>query len=280
MRYLSDRYRKPVLDNVYIPITLECNRNCKCCVTCSPLVGSETRVTLEQFERTIRRLIEISDVKTIESVDIAGGEPLLHPDILKILEFTRNIFMNSTIRIRTNGILLPEFIEKNLIPLKELKIDMEYSQYPEVRSDKLHMLKKKYDLNIFPHFYEFNFKFNKFLISEVPNYTMMNEEWDKCCDANACHVLRIMGDKAYYTGCSAPVFLDILDNHFGTDFESLLKKGDRVDIFDPNTTLDDILNFHQPIHFCAHCRRRNSNPINNDEISEKSKDEWIYQTNK
>jgi hypothetical protein len=103
----------------------------------------------------------------------------------------------------------------------------------------------------------------------------MNEEWWQCFDSNACRTLRIVDDKiAYYTGCSTPAYIDIFDKYFGTSYESLLKKGDRINIYDESVTLDDFLNFHQPIMFCAHCRRRTGIFYKNNEVSEKSKNEW------
>jgi len=272
--HYSNRFRKPVLDYVYIPITLECNRNCKGCVSYSPLAGPETRVTFEQYERAINRLVEIAGTDTIQHVDIAGGEPLLHPDLLQILEFTRSVFKNNSIMVRSNGLLLPDFIDRNIEFIKKYSISVEYSQYPEVQTNRLFNLSNRHNILIKPHFHNFNFVFQKIAVSEMPNYVDMNEEWHQCSDANSCHTLRIIEDKAYYTGCSTPVYIDTLDRYFGTRFESLLKKGDRIDIFDPNTTLDDLLNFHQPLHFCAHCKREKIK-FNNNEISEKSKKEWL-----
>jgi ABC-2 type transport system ATP-binding protein len=275
MRYKSDKFRKPVLEYLYIPITLECNRNCKGCVCYSPLAGIETRITLEQFEKAINKFIEITGKETIQQIDISGGESLLHPDILNFLRLSREIFINSNIVIKSNGLLVQSFIRDNYKLLQYFKIGIEYSEYPEVQCDEISYLCNKYKINFNQHWKTSNFKFRKMGINEKPNYIDMCEEWDKCCDVNACHILRIFEDKAYYTGCSTPVFLDILDDYFKTSFEKLLKKGDRIDIFDPNVTLDDILNFHQPLHFCAYCRRRTGIWFNNTEISEKSQNEWI-----
>ncbi|MDR2409390.1 MAG: 4Fe-4S cluster-binding domain-containing protein [Bacteroidales bacterium] len=273
MRYFSDRYRKPFLTYLYVPVTLECNRNCKGCVCYSPLAGSETRVTLEQFERAIKRITEITGTETIQQVDISGGEPLLHPDILKFIEISRSIFTQDIV-IRTNGLLLSYFIENNWKFIQTHRIKFEISEYPDVPIDKIMSLAKHYKITCWNHWGKTDFKFRKMGISIKPNYLEMNEEWDKCCDTNCCNTLRIIGDKAYFTGCSTPVFLDILDNYFGTSYEKLIRKGDRIDIYDPTITLDDFLKFHQPIPMCAYCRRRTGVWFNL-EKSEKNKNEWI-----
>jgi len=277
MRFYSDSFRKPVLDYIYIPITLECNRNCKGCVCYSPLAGPETRITLNQFKKAIYRLIEITGKESIQIVDISGGEPLCHPEILDFLTCARNIFnnnLNTMIAIRSNGLLLLDFIDKNYDFMKQNDITIEYSGYPEVENDKIVSLCNKYDIRCFQHWKQ-PIKFTKLAVSTKPDYRNMNEEWHQCFDRNCCHTLRIIGDKAYFTGCSTPCYIDILDKYFNTNFESLLKKGDRVDIFDPNTTLDDILNFHQPIYFCAYCRRRTGVRFGS-ELSTKSRDEWFF----
>lgn len=275
MRFLSDRYRRPVLEYIYIPITLECNRNCKGCVSCSPLAGKETRITMVQYTKTLERLIEIAGTETIQKIDISGGEPLIHPDVLEFLKVTKNIFNNSIIEIRTNGILLPAFIEENYKLLQELNIQIGYSEYPGIDLEGISYLCRKYNLNRNPRWGGSEFKFIKMGVCERANYLDMNEEWDKCCDKNSCNNIRIIGDRAYFTGCTAPVYVDVLDKYFGTSFEKLLKKGDRIDLFDKNTTLDDLLNFHQPIMFCAHCRRRTNTFFDNTKLSGKSKDEWL-----
>jgi organic radical activating enzyme len=274
MRFHADRYRRPVLDYIYIPITLECIRNCRGCVSFSPLANSETRITVENFEKALKRVIDIAG-DTIQQVDISGGEPLCHPDILKFLGSARSIFPKSKVVIRSNGILLPDFIERNYHILNDLSITIEFSEYPNSNKTAISDLCRIYHLELWNNWGTSDFKFLKTGICTRPNYRDMNEEWWQCFDSNACHTLRIIDDKtAYYTGCSAPVYIDIFDKYFGTSYESLLKKGDRINIYDESTTLDDFLNFHQPIMFCAHCRRRTGIYYNNNEISEKSRNEW------
>jgi hypothetical protein len=82
-----------------------CNLKCKGCGHFSPI--SETSfaqpaVLLREF----RRLAEL--FRTISAIHLLGGEPLLHPDVLTIMEDVRSCFPCSRITLVTNGTLLPK----------------------------------------------------------------------------------------------------------------------------------------------------------------------------
>jgi uncharacterized radical SAM superfamily Fe-S cluster-containing enzyme len=84
-------------------ITGHCNLNCKCCNHFSPLV-KESFVSLEGFENDFKRLSELTG-RHNDNIDLMGGEPLLHPEINKIMDIARKYF-DGPINIVTNGIKL------------------------------------------------------------------------------------------------------------------------------------------------------------------------------
>jgi len=271
--------RKPLLDYIYVPITLKCNRNCKGCVCFSPLVKKETEISLSSFEKALIRLIEIigsSGVETLQQFDISGGEPLIHSNLLEFLRIARDKLPYTYIVIRSNGLLLPEFIITNYKILQDLKIGISICPYPEIDRKNISDLCKRFKLRFSEKHETTDFRFIKTGISLMPNYREMSNEWERCSDGNSCHTLRIIDDNtAYYTGCSTPAYIDIFDEYFNISFENLLKKGDRINIFNKDTSLNTLLDFHQPIAFCAHCRRRTGIFYENTEISERNIDEWL-----
>ena len=66
-----------------IDIVSHCNLNCKGCGHFSPL-SKENFISLESLRNDCKRLSELSNGK-VERIDIMGGEPLLHSDIIEIL---------------------------------------------------------------------------------------------------------------------------------------------------------------------------------------------------
>ena len=56
-----------------------------------------------------RKAIELLAVAGVKSVTVSGGEPLLHPDIIAILQM-----------IKTNGILLNEEVVEQLLDVVDI----------------------------------------------------------------------------------------------------------------------------------------------------------------
>ncbi len=91
-------------------ITTACTLNCKLCVNLMPCFKARKNarhIPVEQIKREISAVFEIYDF--IEDVTISGGEPLIHPDLLKITEYCMSFEKQfNTLRIFTNGTLMVE----------------------------------------------------------------------------------------------------------------------------------------------------------------------------
>ena len=90
-------------------ITTQCTLNCKLCVSMIPefkIRGKAKHVPFEQVAAEIHAVFSIYDY--IEDITLSGGEPLLHPDLVKIIDTCmeyRQKFAHA--RIFTNGTCLP-----------------------------------------------------------------------------------------------------------------------------------------------------------------------------
>lgn len=86
-------------------ITIELTQQCpNCCVYCSSLSSPSMRTYLsaEQIERTIDDAIELG----AKSINLSGGEPFLHPQILEIIDY---IYKHGEVcLVYTSGITLHE----------------------------------------------------------------------------------------------------------------------------------------------------------------------------
>lgn len=96
---------KPCLDYVILNILDHCNLKCKGCdhFAC---IADPYFVSYETIHADLNRLSEIFHGDYIMQIGVMGGEPLLHPDLLKILKDVRDHFPYTIIRLTTNGLLL------------------------------------------------------------------------------------------------------------------------------------------------------------------------------
>lgn len=86
-------------------LTDHCNLNCKGCFHFSPIAPAHYTDS-DQYINDLTRLSQL--FRTIRTIRLMGGEPLLHPNADQFIYTTRNAFPKSRIQLVTNGILLPK----------------------------------------------------------------------------------------------------------------------------------------------------------------------------
>ena len=124
LRFSKDR---PSLSYFEVPITDNCNLNCKGCLFASNVTSGMKHVPLEELKRDAKRMLELFyDVPWIR---ILGGEPLMHPDIKEILTYYRECFQDSEIDLCTNGLLVPKMDADFWTCIKDNKISIHVSGY-------------------------------------------------------------------------------------------------------------------------------------------------------
>ena len=103
-----------MLKDLCFEVIQTCPSECKFCSSNSSK-HSKTIITLEQFEKTIQYFIQQGG---IEEVSISGGEPFLHPDLFKMVEFCKENGIRTV--IFTSGIKkLSEMPDEMIDNLKE-----------------------------------------------------------------------------------------------------------------------------------------------------------------
>lgn len=108
---------KDILDYLEVDIVDHCNLNCSGCTHFCPLVG-ENYMDVEHFKKDLTQLKTF--FSHIKQFRILGGEPLLHKDVAKFVQYSREILPNSDIRIVTNGLLLSKMPDDFLMQLKNI----------------------------------------------------------------------------------------------------------------------------------------------------------------
>jgi SynChlorMet cassette radical SAM/SPASM protein ScmF len=105
---------EPKLRNLYLYITYSCNLYCKhCWIDCN----SENKefVDYQVLENILPDLIRMG----LTSVSLTGGEPTLHPSILKILKLFHDQGISQF--LTTNGMLLSDSFCKEISEYKKLR---------------------------------------------------------------------------------------------------------------------------------------------------------------
>jgi len=108
---------------LHIDLTNNCNFNCLACWCRSPLLGDKSMPDWERklslsfntVKSIFDDLAEIGGLRQVKLV--GGGEPFMHPDILKIIEYIKNKDRNIEIDINTNFSLVDEKVASRLVEL-------------------------------------------------------------------------------------------------------------------------------------------------------------------
>mgnify|MGYP004461647815 FL=1 len=95
---MKKKYKK-----IYIEITNKCNLNC---TFCSEVKRKKEKITLENFEEIMKKINNYTDYIYLH----VKGEPLLHPEIDKILDIAEKY--NLKVNLTTNGTLFPNVVDK------------------------------------------------------------------------------------------------------------------------------------------------------------------------
>lgn len=125
---LDVKQRDISLGGFGIAVSSHCNLNCKGCDVYSPLAKEEF-VTYEQFTSDMNKLKELAPDREFSTVFI-GGEPLLNPDLVKMIDKARELFPNAERSILTNGILLDKMGDDFWTAIKKANVNFGITKYP------------------------------------------------------------------------------------------------------------------------------------------------------
>ncbi len=135
-QFLKVRKRKPVLHYLETHVVDHCNLNCKACSHFSPL-ANENFVDIEKYKKNI---IELSGKLRFKNIRLLGGEPLLHPDIVKFIQTTKNAFPKAHLSIVTNGSLLFNMSDDFWDACRKNNVAIDVSKYPPLKDKFKEML--------------------------------------------------------------------------------------------------------------------------------------------
>ncbi len=137
-------YKKLLINNkLRLAITNSCNLSCFYCHNEGQKIDCKANFISLQYVKELCKWFRDNEVY-VESVNLTGGEPLLHPKLINIIDEISTI--TDEIRINTNGTLLTKELIDTLVEHKvfELKIGID-SLYAE--QTKPNIYTKNLDIN-------------------------------------------------------------------------------------------------------------------------------------
>ena len=241
---------RPCMEYMVLNILDHCNLRCKGCdhFAC---IADPYFVPYETIHRDLDRLSEIFHGDYFMKMSVMGGEPLLHPDLLKILEDVRAHFPYVTIRLTTNGLLLLKQSEDFWRVCRENKVTIINTRYP-INLDFNKMREKAKSEGVeFNHFEGTGDETVKTLFKKIINLKGDSdpvESFSKCHLSNYSNFL--MEGKLYSCPFSCQSY-----RIFNQKFEQNLRmtENDYLDIYKVKD-MQEVLNFTaKPKYYCRYC---------------------------
>jgi organic radical activating enzyme len=249
-----------------INVTAHCNLKCYGCGRGSPAMPEEF-LSLDELKADLRPL---SRVLKAGEFKLAGGEPLIHPELLEIIDAIRASRITDRITLITNGVQLHTFGDELWDRIDEIWI----SNYPGVRGrvsqDEVFERGQKHNVHI-----EYNLMrtFTQRLLNNPNNdESLVRDIYDRCYQRIGCHSM--------YNGrlfqCATGPFVPKWLEQVGREPEDF--SGDGVDIHgDPDLkqTIRSYLARNEPLGACRYCLAGLGNTFANHQVNKQGVGEWL-----
>ncbi len=243
VRFCSE---KPTLHYFEVPVTDNCNLNCRGCLFASNVTRGEAHVPYDRLKKDAMKMSSLFE--DVPWIRILGGEPLMHPEIKDILAMYRSLFLDSEIDLITNGILIPrmdgdfwKIVKENKITIHVSGYEPTYKLIPKI--DEV-LKQQKIDYSIMDRS-----EFWKFYTQRADKNP--DDNYEKCPTCGCYEVYR-----GRISSCSAVIAFEQLNREVGTNY-NIVEEMDYIDIdkIDDGTILKNWLGKSHPI--CAYCDLNN-----------------------
>jgi len=244
--------------NFEVSLAFHCNLNCQMCNHFSQLSPKQF-LDVGSYERDMKRMSELLEHK-LNHLTLAGGEPLLHKEIIKIIEIARREFPEARINIITNGLLLQrsEHSENgNLWQIcKDNCAKLVVTRYPvNLDYDAIEKLAEKYGvkLKISAEIHAAIPTTDKFSVIEPLDLDGKQPIYGaaSCFYFNRCRTLR---NGRLYT-CNRIADIGFFNDYFNKNLE--VSEKDSIDIYKAKN-FEEIAEFMAKIPpFCRYCDIKN-----------------------
>ncbi|MCR5546821.1 MAG: hypothetical protein K6F30_10150 [Lachnospiraceae bacterium] len=243
--FLSRQLKTHTL-NFEVNLADHCNLNCQCCNHFSPIAAKEF-LDVNQYQKDMERMAYLYGDNRGKMM-LLGGEPLLHPEVEKVIMITRNCFPNLEISLVTNGLLLPKMEKSFWKVMSENEIGLSVTKYP-VAFDYDYWEKEAQQNGV---------SWSYGVLNEVCKTTYHfpikdNPEFDpystymKCAHANQCVALY----KGRLYTCPQAAYVFYYNEFFGKDIPC--KEEVSIDIYQASSYEEIETFLKEPNKMCSHC---------------------------
>ena len=190
-----------------------CNLNCMGCSHFSPLApkrfldNDDLIVSLRSIDRNVR------DYFT--QIRLVGGEPLLNPDIVRILKTIRLNFVSSDIMIVTNGILIPTMPISFWDECEKSRVSICVTIYPKINYDEIFKVARNRNTKVSIYADrsgESGFERRPLSIHGKED---AHKNFDKCRFIQQWSCLQLVGTKLYV--CPTSAYISLFERKFNRD---------------------------------------------------------------
>ena len=251
-----------IIDYLEFWATKHCNLNCKGCSSCSP-ISEEWYLQTEVLRKDLNRLNRLGI--SVTNINILGGEPLLHSQIVDLINIVKQEFPNCNLGMLTNGLLLRNMNESFWNSCIKNNVKLKITCFPIFSEDDIEQI--EHILNQWGIEYQLTrkIKFNKILIE---NNKSSMEEIIKACGCNNAYNLY----DGYVSRCTVPMITELFNRKFGTN----LNTDRRLNIYE--STAEDIISFlSTPNKSCTNCSAFPQKVLWEKASKYPAKEDWIIE---
>lgn len=253
------------MGTLYCEIQLcdRCNLDCAYCSHLSP-ISQPVRIGLDTLAEECHRLAKIG----FDEVNLMGGEPLLHPQVIEAIQLTRSILPDIKLIVSTNGLLLPRMSKEFWQCCRDNKVVLRITPYPKAKNGTWNYFKyiyliKKNRVRMESTGWRFGFRHQ--LLSEKAKF-------DATSNYLRCQLHCTQVRNATLWPCAYVAYAFNLNNKFGTNFKHAA--GDNMPLTETTTATDVRLWLLRTKPFCSHCGIKNAKHVNW-KRSEYARSEWL-----
>ncbi len=283
--YVGSKRKYEVVDgkirteSIELHIVEHCNLRCHMCDAMSPY-NKDKFLTLENVEKTVSFLAQ--HMRT-DIFKLMGGEPLLHPQLVEIIDIVRRSGITDTIRLTTNGLLLYKMPDAFWEKLDRLTVS-NYASSPmkEVHIKLAHEKARQFNVVLNLKYID---QFNGVMIKQpMTDQKRVQRIYDNCWVRHRSLVVR---DGIFFK-CTRAAYMDDFRREFKICHHEhdpkTFNEGDGVRL-DENffEKALEYLNSPEPLHSCFYCFGASGKLIphrqmSRDEVDNRQFDEGIFYT--